>query len=701
MVLNTDSTLRALGRIHRTQRVSTPSGLSPLAAGVTVIVPAYKSREYLPALLDSLAAQTLATDLFEVIVVLNGPDDGAADLLVAEHRFELRWYRSAHAGAGTARNLGIRLAQRSYCVFLDVDDTLEPDYLTNAWAAAEPGTVVVNPILDVTPDGTVNASNALNRQITALRGGEIADYPWLLSFNACKLVPTPILQTLRFDESLRSGEDVVFWAGLLAYPHLKVVPARPDNAAYRRLLAADSVSRKEESFDFNVVQRLEVIAAVQRLELGPTVAGPIASRVGAQMSFVRNYMAGHPNEMDELEAAVIRAGVERFAWSDLERPPATQLVFSYCFPPFSDTAGVIAAKVVADRRQYSDVIANDMSSRRRTDHSLDLLASRWIKRAEFLDTPTAFGNWNEIAQYAAGACERGEIWHSGHAYDCIYSRALWPGSHLAAALFKARHPQVEWVAEFSDPLRTDAEGNVRPGKVSDDDVAREVRRACPALNGEDNLFGFIERAAFELADRVIVTNENQLAYMLSFYSPDDAARFARKVEVRPHPAPHPALFDTPTRNLQLSPETINVGYFGSVYANRGFSDVFGALAGSDERIHLHIFTNTFDALKAQVKELGIAHRVHLHPYLPYVEFVGACRQFDVLLATDALAPASMTLNPFLPSKVSDYRASGTPIWAIVQPGSPLSKLDAHYTSTIGDLVSFERALADIATKAPQ
>lgn len=696
MVLNSDSLIRSLGRIHREPTVPVDlTHSSQLADGVSVIVPAYKSRAYLPALLNSLAHQSLPSERFEVIVVLNGPDDGSAELLAAEDRFNLRWYRNSIAGAGAARNLGIRLATRAYSVFLDADDTFEPEYLEQALKLARPQTIVVSPIVDVAPSGALNPQNALNRKISQIDGGEVVDYPWLLSFNVCKLLATPFLQTLRFNEDLRSGEDVVFWASLLAYPHLSVARVSSANSAYRRLLTEQSVSRTNESFDFNVAQRLDVIAAVQRLQLGSGVHDAIASRVGAQASFIRNYIDSHPQDMDQLEEQIAHAGVIRFPWEEIPRPDATQLVFSYCFPPFADTAGVIAAKVVSQRRQYSDVIANDMKTRRRTDHSLDLLASRWVKRASYLPTPTSFGNWDEIAQFAAQACQTAQSWTATSAYESMYSRALWPGSHLAAALFKRRHPELNWVAEFSDPLRTNAEGHTRPGNRADDDVSREIIAGSPELGSENLLFGFIERATFELADRIIVTNPNQLSYMLAHYSQEEAQRYRAKTEIRPHPAPSAALFDAARPSLNFDPSAINIGYFGSVYANRGFSEIFTALGKSDPRVHLHIFTGTFDALETEIESAGLHGRVHAHPYLPYIEFLGACRECDVLLVTDACATESMGINPFLPSKVSDYRASGTPIWAIVEEGSPLDHLGADFTSRLRDSESTQHALNEI------
>ncbi|NED81326.1 glycosyltransferase, partial [Streptomyces sp. SID11233] len=80
--------------------------MSPVPPRLSVIVPVYDVETYLPACLDSLAAQTLRE--IEVIVVDDGSPDGSA--LIAEEyarrdpRFRL--VRQENQGLGAARNTG-------------------------------------------------------------------------------------------------------------------------------------------------------------------------------------------------------------------------------------------------------------------------------------------------------------------------------------------------------------------------------------------------------------------------------------------------------------------------------------------------------------------------------------------------------------------------------------------------------------------
>ncbi len=100
-----------------------------MAARLSVIVPIYNVERYLPACLDSLAAQTFR-DL-EVLMVDDGsPDDSAviaADYQARDPRFRL--IRKENAGLGAARNTGLaHLAPESeYIAFVDSDDMIPPD----------------------------------------------------------------------------------------------------------------------------------------------------------------------------------------------------------------------------------------------------------------------------------------------------------------------------------------------------------------------------------------------------------------------------------------------------------------------------------------------------------------------------------------------------------------------------------------------
>jgi glycosyltransferase involved in cell wall biosynthesis len=111
---------------------------------VSVIVPARRARDVLPACLDALAAQTHPRKRFEVIVVDTGED--GAEGLVREHGFE--YLGDARRGPAVKRNAGAARARSSILAFTDPDCRPEPTWLEAGLEQMESGAdLVQGPIL--------------------------------------------------------------------------------------------------------------------------------------------------------------------------------------------------------------------------------------------------------------------------------------------------------------------------------------------------------------------------------------------------------------------------------------------------------------------------------------------------------------------------------------------------------------------------
>ena len=104
---------------------------------VSVIIPVYNVETYLRQCLDSVAGQTLKE--IEIICVDDGSTDGSLNILkeyeAKDSRFRI--LIQANAGAGAARNNGMRHAKGEYFSFLDSDDFFEPQMLEKAYERAE------------------------------------------------------------------------------------------------------------------------------------------------------------------------------------------------------------------------------------------------------------------------------------------------------------------------------------------------------------------------------------------------------------------------------------------------------------------------------------------------------------------------------------------------------------------------------------
>ncbi|OLT30460.1 hypothetical protein BJF82_15690 [Kytococcus sp. CUA-901] len=119
------------------------------AVRVSVVVPVYNAMPYLQTLMDSLLAQDLGPEAYEVVAVDDGSSDDGPQLLddlAATHR-QLRVVHQDNSGwPGIPRNRGTALARGRYVFYADADDVMAPDALRRmADLADEHGSDVVVP----------------------------------------------------------------------------------------------------------------------------------------------------------------------------------------------------------------------------------------------------------------------------------------------------------------------------------------------------------------------------------------------------------------------------------------------------------------------------------------------------------------------------------------------------------------------------
>ena len=704
--------------------------MNNLLPGLSVVIPSFVAAASettgdiaatnLGSALTSLAEQSLRKDLIEILVILNGTgvsDAGGEATQIALHdslasRFpelKIRVLHSLAPGAGRARNLGIASASRRFITFLDDDDTIQPRHLETGLEHADDGAITLLPIVD-TIDGKSTQDNSLNARIATLRGTTVpvATAPWALGFNASKIIPTALAQRYRYDESLRSGEDVAYFANFLSCPELLLhTPKAEEKAAYVRSIRPDSVSRQRESFDFNVVQRLECIAKLREIEEADTKPRALEKLEQAQFGFVENYLTTHPGEVQRAIDTAVDAGVPGLNWEHLRQERASRLVFSYCFPPYADTSANVTAKVIRNDAELVDVFYANMQRVRGRDDSTRLIVDPYLVHAEEIDVVPSFAHWGAICSYARQAARKASKRARKQGdYESMYSRALWSGSHVAAALFKDKHPGTRWEAEFSDPLSVGVDGTLRPGELTRGTTTHRLRKMVERSDWSGfsytTHFELTELVAFLYADEVIFTNANQQQVMLERY-PEEFQSFVReKSTVRRHVSPTADMYHLVESDYVLDPERINIAYFGNFYANRGIGDVLTTLGDypQREKFVLHIFTSKPEKLKRQLWGDPAAGLIRINGYLPYLEFLNVATRCDALVVNDTdTVGSAFSVNPFLPSKYADYVGSGTAVWGIVVPESPLSKLPLTYRTSSGNLVQAGGVLDELLGKS--
>ena len=96
---------------------------------ISVIIPAYKTAQYIPACLDSVLSQTL--DDIEIICINDGSPDNALEIFneYAKRDSRIRVIDQENQGICIARNNAIAAARGDYIFPLDSDDMIAPNCL--------------------------------------------------------------------------------------------------------------------------------------------------------------------------------------------------------------------------------------------------------------------------------------------------------------------------------------------------------------------------------------------------------------------------------------------------------------------------------------------------------------------------------------------------------------------------------------------
>lgn len=101
-----------------------------MAPKLSIIIPLYNKEEYVERCISSVIAQDF-TD-YELIIVNDGSTDKSAEIAArkfSEKRIHL--INTSNRGVSVARNIGLKEAKGEFLIFIDADDYISPNYLSN------------------------------------------------------------------------------------------------------------------------------------------------------------------------------------------------------------------------------------------------------------------------------------------------------------------------------------------------------------------------------------------------------------------------------------------------------------------------------------------------------------------------------------------------------------------------------------------
>ena len=381
---------------------------------------------------------------------------------------------------------------------------------------------------------------------------------------------------------------------------------------------------------------------------------------------------------------------------------AKKLVISYCFTPYADTSANVVAKRIREQNEVVDVIQNDMGDIRDLDKYSHILTEGLIENQIIINLSPNFGNWDHINDFCIKGMEKiNENIKIKGEYKEIYSRTMFPASHFLAFEYKIKYPHVKWIAEFSDPLIYDVSGNIRDSKINNQEYLDNINNLLfehhfPEYDGT-NLFFLCEYLPYVFADEIIFTNENQKKYMINNFPIQEISEIIeKKAIIKKHPTLKEDFYNIIESDYRLDNNHVNIAYFGRDYETRNLNDVFYALYGLaneyKNKCIIHFFTSDVEGFENKLGCSPIRNNLKVNPYVNFFEFLNLTTKFDCLIVNDAKKEG---INPYLPSKISDYLGSGTDIWILYQEGSAMSNVEVRYKSILGNIKSTQKTLKQI------
>lgn len=182
---------------------------------ISIIIPVYNIAPYLDKCLQSVVNQTYID--WECILVDDGSTDGSSEICDVWGKKDSRFVvcHQENGGVSKARNCGIRKAKGEYIVFIDSDDWVGNDYLSDmiAWSAD----IVVSGFL-IEDDTHCETKNIpLDSSIFSLTPSHINAFVslndiWLFYAPWGKLYKNSIIKNngILFPENCSYGEDLQF-----------------------------------------------------------------------------------------------------------------------------------------------------------------------------------------------------------------------------------------------------------------------------------------------------------------------------------------------------------------------------------------------------------------------------------------------------------------------------------------------------------
>ena len=206
---------------------------------LSIIIPIYNAERFISECLESCIHQNISKTDYEIICVNDGSTDHSLQIIqkYASKYDNIKIINQKNGGEGAARNAGLRIARGDYCWFLDADDLMKEDCLSE----------IHNACIDRKAEVVVFKSYYFHQELSsdeklAIKSGSIQSNQ---SFSGLwsRVIRRDIIGHTLFREGLPYGADIIFLREIL------LTLSTPDN------LELDSVFHFYRLNDYSITHR--------------------------------------------------------------------------------------------------------------------------------------------------------------------------------------------------------------------------------------------------------------------------------------------------------------------------------------------------------------------------------------------------------------------------------------------------------------
>lgn len=253
-----------------------------------------------------------------------------------------------------------------------------------------------------------------------------------------------------------------------------------------------------------------------------------------------------------------------------------------------------------------------------------------------------------------------------------------PGiSHIAGAKIKKKHPEVKWIASFSDPFKGSP---YKKTDLNDRSIFYKIAFNVGAFFLYNDKY---EEAAVKNADVLVFICEEQRDFTLKQY-PNYEELLKKSViyplTYIPEWKMYSDLLDVPKVHHEVK-QAVHLGRLYGLRKIDSFLEALKELKSEVPDLKNMIVFHQYSEIQApdvkKIREYGLEDVFVLHDKVTYKESVEIMKDADILVLFDTLMPKAEG-QPYLPSKIVEYLMLKKPVLGICDSNSPSYRILKEY-----------------------